>query len=178
MVQEREWERGIRLPVTWCLWWWWGVRSLLGDSKGTGSPLWPSDPQTACPPSWPGWRGGSCGTLPTRWSSCDGEQAHLTSDAHLIVNPQLFMMVFTHSSHSFYFVLLKGHKTKRTASAGDYGVCSFRFENAHWTYKNTPFCRYQPLRPSQMSAVIPLTLFKRFCQAQRQRHCEVVQMSI
>lgn len=63
-----------KLVWTWCLRWWRDVRSLPGDSKGTGSPLWPSDPRTACPPSWPGWRGGSCATPPIPWSSCESSE--------------------------------------------------------------------------------------------------------
>lgn len=55
--------------LTWRLWWWRDVRSLPDDSRGTGSPLLLSDPQTACPPSWPGCRVGSCGPLPIQWSS-------------------------------------------------------------------------------------------------------------
>lgn len=58
------------MTLTWHLWWWRGARSLPGDSTGTESLLLLSNPKSECPPSRPGCREGSCGTLPIQWSSC------------------------------------------------------------------------------------------------------------
>lgn len=61
---------------TWHLWWWPDVRSLLGDSRGTGSPPSGWGPKTECLPSWPAWTLGSCGILPIPWQSCAVHKYH------------------------------------------------------------------------------------------------------
>lgn len=61
---------------TWHLWWWRDVRSLLGDSRGTGSPPSGWGPKILCLPSWPAWTLGSCGILPIQWRSCSENTEH------------------------------------------------------------------------------------------------------
>ena len=109
--------------VTWRLWWWPDVRSLPGDSRGTGSPLSRSDPRSACPPSWPGCRTGSCGSLPIQLSSCrekevDHRYGHLNSCITLYSvsiprfcwhHVHVFLMNWSFSDKAFFCVrLFKG----------------------------------------------------------------------
>lgn len=61
---------------TWHLWRWRDARSLLGDSRDMGSPLWGWGPKSECLPSWPEWTLGSCATLPIQWQSCSISTEH------------------------------------------------------------------------------------------------------